>query len=164
VCGLLRKALADEKLNIKVSALVNDTPGTMLAGGYSDPSVCAGLILGTGTNACYLEKVSKAPKLQVCRAQPQSFCTLKKHTKQMLFDFNRCRDGVRRGSEREECRDWRDCKSLICHQILTIYRCVCAAFLPDTEGGQQSSLCGDLEPASSPARWLQHPHHQHGMG
>ena len=102
VCGLLRKALADEKLNIKVSALVNDTPGTMLAGGYSDPSVCAGLILGTGTNACYLEKVSKAPKLQVCRAQPQSFCTLKKHTKQMLFDFNRCRDGVRRGSEREE--------------------------------------------------------------
>lgn len=50
---------------MQVSALVNDTPGTMLAGGYSDPSVCAGMILGTGTNMCYLEKVAKSPKLQV---------------------------------------------------------------------------------------------------
>mmetsp|Transcript_27372 Transcript_27372/g.69046 ORF Transcript_27372/g.69046 Transcript_27372/m.69046 type:complete len:507 (+) Transcript_27372:44-1564(+) len=68
VVAMLKKAIADEKLNIKVTALVNDTPGTMLAGAYTDPSVCAGLILGTGTNMCYMEKVAKAPKLQATSA------------------------------------------------------------------------------------------------
>mmetsp|Transcript_46585 Transcript_46585/g.113445 ORF Transcript_46585/g.113445 Transcript_46585/m.113445 type:complete len:507 (-) Transcript_46585:10-1530(-) len=64
VVAMLQKALNDQKLNIKVVAMVNDTPGTMLAAAYSNPDVCAGLILGTGTNCCYMEKVDQAPKLQ----------------------------------------------------------------------------------------------------
>ena len=47
-----------------VVALVNDTTGTQLAVGIKDPSCHVGLILGTGTNACYLEKLDAIPKFQ----------------------------------------------------------------------------------------------------
>lgn len=64
VVALLQKSFEKLGLKIKVVALVNDTPGTMYAGAYKNPAVAAGLILGTGTNLCYVEKVSHAPKLQ----------------------------------------------------------------------------------------------------
>ena len=37
-------------------ALVNDTVGTLVAGAYNDQNTRIGLILGTGSNACYVEK------------------------------------------------------------------------------------------------------------
>jgi hexokinase len=40
-----------------VSALLNDTVGVMAAGRYYDPATEIGMIIGTGTNACYVEKV-----------------------------------------------------------------------------------------------------------
>ena len=43
-------------------ALVNDTTGTQLAVGIDDPTCHVGLILGTGTNACYLENLDAIPK------------------------------------------------------------------------------------------------------
>lgn len=45
-----------------VVALVNDTTGTQMALGLSDPDCFVGLILGTGTNACYMERMDKVPK------------------------------------------------------------------------------------------------------
>lgn len=45
-----------------VVALVNDTTGTQLAVGITDPDCHVGLILGTGTNACYLESLDAIPK------------------------------------------------------------------------------------------------------
>ena len=42
--------------------LINDTTATLLAGagaGENGPDCHIGLILGTGTNACYLEKLDK---------------------------------------------------------------------------------------------------------
>lgn len=45
-----------------VVALVNDTTGTQLAVGIRDPECHIGLILGTGTNACYMEKLEEVPK------------------------------------------------------------------------------------------------------
>jgi hexokinase len=54
VVGLLKDALARKGLsNIKVSALANDTVGTLAARAYEDPSCDVGVIIGTGTNACY---------------------------------------------------------------------------------------------------------------
>jgi len=47
---------------VDVVALVNDTTGTQLAVGINDPSCHVGLILGTGTNACYLETLNAIPK------------------------------------------------------------------------------------------------------
>lgn len=56
VVELLRKALLREGLsNLKVEALANDTVGTFVARAYSDRSCDMGVIIGTGTNACYVE-------------------------------------------------------------------------------------------------------------
>ncbi|KAI9204576.1 hexokinase-domain-containing protein [Polychytrium aggregatum] len=49
-------------LNITVSALVNDTAGTLAAHAYTDPQTLIGVILGTGTNAAYVENVHNVKK------------------------------------------------------------------------------------------------------
>lgn len=48
---------------IKMSALINDTTGTMIASAYTDPKMKIGCIFGTGCNAAYMEDVSSIPKL-----------------------------------------------------------------------------------------------------
>lgn len=52
-----------------VVALVNDTTGTQLAIGIKDPECHIGLILGTGTNACYMENLSAVPKFSGDRSR-----------------------------------------------------------------------------------------------
>lgn len=49
---------------VDVVALLNDTTGTQLAVGYEYPNCHVGLILGTGTNACYMEKTAAIPKFK----------------------------------------------------------------------------------------------------
>lgn len=57
VVGFLSRALEKRGLyNIEVAALANDTVGTLAACSYLDSRCDAGVILGTGTNACYPEK------------------------------------------------------------------------------------------------------------
>jgi len=48
--------------NIRISALVNDTVGTLASKSYRDPNCDVGVIIGTGTNACYPEELSKIGK------------------------------------------------------------------------------------------------------
>uniref|UniRef100_A0A674F820 Hexokinase-2 n=1 Tax=Salmo trutta TaxID=8032 RepID=A0A674F820_SALTR len=43
--------------NVDVLALVNDTVGTMMTCGYDDQRCEVGVIIGTGTNACYMEEL-----------------------------------------------------------------------------------------------------------
>eukprot|EP01125_Pyxidicula_operculata_P006081 TRINITY_DN2118_c1_g1_i2.p1 TRINITY_DN2118_c1_g1~~TRINITY_DN2118_c1_g1_i2.p1 ORF type:complete len:511 (+),score=165.44 TRINITY_DN2118_c1_g1_i2:2619-4151(+) len=52
-------------VEIKVNALINDTVGTLLCGSYQEVNVdcCVGVILGTGSNACYYERVDKIKKM-----------------------------------------------------------------------------------------------------
>ncbi|NXV88940.1 HXK3 protein, partial [Calonectris borealis] len=58
VVELLREAAQrKEHLGMKVVAVVNDTVGTMMSCGYDDPKCEIGLIVGTGTNACYMEEM-----------------------------------------------------------------------------------------------------------
>ncbi|KAM6264112.1 hexokinase HKDC1-like isoform 2-T2 [Spheniscus humboldti] len=58
VVSALRKALQKHKdIDIDVLALVNDTVGTMMTCGYDDQRCEVGLIIGTGTNACYMEEM-----------------------------------------------------------------------------------------------------------
>jgi hexokinase len=47
------------ELNLEVTAILNDTTGTLVQGAYLDKSTGIGLILGTGSNACYIEKAEK---------------------------------------------------------------------------------------------------------
>ena len=56
VVGLMNEAFARRGIkNVKISALVNDTVGTLVAKSYEDPDCDVGVIIGTGTNACYPE-------------------------------------------------------------------------------------------------------------
>lgn len=41
---------------------VNDTIGTLAGGRYHNPDVIAAVILGTGTNAAYVERAQAIPK------------------------------------------------------------------------------------------------------
>ncbi|KAL2715744.1 hexokinase-1-like [Vespula squamosa] len=57
---LLREALARRgDTKVKVIAVLNDTTGTLVQGATLDPDTAIGLILGTGSNACYLERADR---------------------------------------------------------------------------------------------------------
>ncbi|KAJ6372359.1 hypothetical protein OIU76_026779 [Salix suchowensis] len=62
VVGELTKAMERVGLDMRVSALVNDTIGTLAGGRYYNPDVIAAVILGTGTNAAYVERAQAIPK------------------------------------------------------------------------------------------------------
>ncbi|XP_051897184.1 hexokinase-2 isoform X2 [Pristis pectinata] len=58
VVGLLRQAIQRRgDFDIDIVAVVNDTVGTMMSCGYDDHNCEIGLIVGTGTNACYMEEM-----------------------------------------------------------------------------------------------------------
>ena len=66
VCDLLQKEIKALNLPVKVSALVNDTVGTLMARSYTSPgkeSTLLGAIFGTGTNGAYVEKLSNVKKM-----------------------------------------------------------------------------------------------------
>lgn len=52
-----------QKLPIKVTALINDTTGTLIASSYTDDKTKIGCIFGTGCNAAYMEHCGEIPKL-----------------------------------------------------------------------------------------------------
>lgn len=64
VVFMLQEALNRKEVPVKVAALVNDTVGTLLAHAYKYPNTLLGVILGTGTNCAYFEKISNIKKLQ----------------------------------------------------------------------------------------------------
>jgi len=58
VVVLLREALARRgDVNIEVCAILNDTTGCLMSCAWKDSKCRIGLIIGTGTNACYLEDI-----------------------------------------------------------------------------------------------------------
>ncbi|KAG5009727.1 hypothetical protein AAZX31_07G117700 [Glycine max] len=64
VVGGLTKSLEKIGLDMRVAALVNDTVGTVARARFSNQDVIAGVILGTGTNAAYVECAHAIPKWQ----------------------------------------------------------------------------------------------------
>lgn len=57
------KALEERGVPIKLTALINDTTGTMIASAYTDSEMRMGCIFGTGCNAAYMETCGNIPKL-----------------------------------------------------------------------------------------------------
>ncbi|XP_069557734.1 hexokinase-2 isoform X1 [Brachyistius frenatus] len=56
VVSLLRKSIKKRgDFDVDIMAVINDTVGTMMTCGYDDHYCEIGLIVGTGTNACYME-------------------------------------------------------------------------------------------------------------
>ncbi|KAJ6829168.1 putative hexokinase-4, chloroplastic [Iris pallida] len=63
VVSCLNEAMKRQGLDMRVSALVNDAVSTLAGARYWDDDVMVAVILGTGTNACYIERVDAIPKL-----------------------------------------------------------------------------------------------------
>jgi len=64
IVGLLNEALKRKEMpGINISALVNDTVGTLACRSYTDKDCETGVILGTGTNACYREKLKEGHRI-----------------------------------------------------------------------------------------------------
>ncbi|XP_068153349.1 hexokinase type 2 [Drosophila tropicalis] len=65
VVQLLEEAIARRKdLKINIVAILNDTVGTLMSCAYLSRNCRIGLIVGTGTNACYVEKTANAEMFQ----------------------------------------------------------------------------------------------------
>lgn len=62
VVGELTKAMHRQGVDVNVTALVNDTIGTLAGGRFSDKDVAIAVIMGTGTNAAYVERAQSIPK------------------------------------------------------------------------------------------------------
>ena len=63
VVPLFEAAVAKRKLPVKLSALINDTTGTLIASAYTDRHMKIGCIFGTGCNAAYMEDCGSVPKI-----------------------------------------------------------------------------------------------------
>lgn len=46
--------------HVRVRAIINDTTGTLISSAFQNPNARIGVIVSTGSNACYLEKQSNA--------------------------------------------------------------------------------------------------------
>ncbi|KAK7178779.1 hypothetical protein DPSP01_013548 [Paraphaeosphaeria sporulosa] len=65
-CAMLQESIDEMELPVQVSALANDSVGTLLSRAYTSQeqgSTLAGVIIGTGTNAAYIEKVCNVQRL-----------------------------------------------------------------------------------------------------
>ncbi|GKA71943.1 putative hexokinase, partial [Tanacetum coccineum] len=62
VVAELAQAMKRKGIDMRVSALVNDTVGTLAKGRYDNKDVAIAVILGTGTNAAYVEQANAIPK------------------------------------------------------------------------------------------------------
>jgi len=62
VVQLLQDALDRKQVQVRCSALVNDTVGTLLSRAYQSGAALVGGIFGTGTNGAYVERMSVVKK------------------------------------------------------------------------------------------------------
>ena len=71
VAALFSAALEVRKLPIKLSALINDTTGTLIASHYTDDATQIGAIFGTGCNAAYMENCGSVGKIAHMNLPPE---------------------------------------------------------------------------------------------
>ncbi|KAK2987278.1 hypothetical protein RJ640_024641 [Escallonia rubra] len=64
VSECLSDAMSRGGLDMRVAVLINDSVGTLALGHYHDEDTVAAVIIGTGTNACYLERADAIIKCQ----------------------------------------------------------------------------------------------------
>ncbi|RJE23234.1 Hexokinase [Aspergillus sclerotialis] len=69
-CAMLQEAIDDLGLPVQVSALANDSVGTLLTRAYTSGqgrSTLGAVIFGTGTNAAYIEKLPNIKRIETNR-------------------------------------------------------------------------------------------------
>ncbi|KAL4104931.1 hypothetical protein QTP88_020207 [Uroleucon formosanum] len=71
VVKLLKDAIKRRKdVRIDVCGILNDTTGTLMSCAWKSPNTKIGLIVGTGCNACYVEKVENAELFDGDKTKP----------------------------------------------------------------------------------------------
>lgn len=58
-----------KEFDLDVVAVVNDTVGTMMTCAYEEPTCEIGLIVGTGSNACYMEEMKNVEMVEGNKGQ-----------------------------------------------------------------------------------------------
>lgn len=61
---MFRKSLESHKVPIKLTSIINDTTGTLIASNYVKQNTKIACIFGTGCNAAYMEHVKNVPKIK----------------------------------------------------------------------------------------------------
>ncbi|TEB32755.1 hexokinase [Coprinellus micaceus] len=64
VAEMFQKSLDKFELPVTLTALINDTTGTLIASHYVHPDTRIACIFGTGCNAAYMEHVKDVPKIK----------------------------------------------------------------------------------------------------
>lgn len=68
---------ARQDIDIDVMAVVNDTTGTLMSCAHKNRECRVGVIVGTGTNACYMEEMNNVPLFDPAKEiDPGTFCLL----------------------------------------------------------------------------------------
>ncbi|KAK8722199.1 hypothetical protein OTU49_012319 [Cherax quadricarinatus] len=93
VVELLKQAIARRgDVQIKICAVLNDTTGTLMSCAWKNRNCRIGLIVGTGTNACYMEKLEKVELWDEVIDDPPQVVI---NTEWGAFGDNGCLDFVR---------------------------------------------------------------------
>uniref|UniRef100_A0A1L8E278 Phosphotransferase n=1 Tax=Nyssomyia neivai TaxID=330878 RepID=A0A1L8E278_9DIPT len=71
---LLREAIGRRGLPVDVVAIVNDTTGTLMQGALVEPRTRIGMILGTGSNACYMEQADRVKHWETQHDKVEHVC------------------------------------------------------------------------------------------
>ena len=75
VVALLTEAVARRgDITVEIVAVVNDTVGTLMSCAFENHACQIGLIAGTGSNACYMEKQSNITKLDGLQEADGKMC------------------------------------------------------------------------------------------
>ncbi|HOJ42939.1 MAG TPA: hypothetical protein PK800_02355, partial [Syntrophorhabdaceae bacterium] len=107
VVGLLSKAFKRKGLeSLKLVALVNDTVGTLVTKSYANPLCDLGVILGTGTNAAYPERIDRIKKYKGPWDSDEMIINIEwggfDRIKRTIYDEKLDRDSENPGNQRME--------------------------------------------------------------
>ncbi|WFD44749.1 hexokinase [Malassezia psittaci] len=61
--AMLSESLKRHNVPVKLSSIINDTTGTLIASNYVEPTTKIACIFGTGCNAAYMDHISEIPKI-----------------------------------------------------------------------------------------------------
>ncbi|KAF8909705.1 hypothetical protein CPB84DRAFT_1765257 [Gymnopilus junonius] len=70
VADMFRQSLEKYQLPVELTALINDTTGTLIASHYVNPKTRIACIFGTGCNAAYMEHIKDIPKISSLGLDP----------------------------------------------------------------------------------------------
>ncbi|KAL4712556.1 hypothetical protein ACJJTC_007572 [Scirpophaga incertulas] len=98
VAALLQRCLHERNLRVTVRVLLNDTTGTLVAGAHTNHDVGIGMILGTGSNGCYMERAERVQHWEAEHSRVRDVCV---NVEWGAFGDNGCIDFVRTDIDRE---------------------------------------------------------------